>query len=299
MKTRRIQKSAGRSRRGFTLIELLVVISIIATLMALILPAIQQARANARNVECQNNLHNISVALEGYVTAHKGKLPPLHNGAANGSWIRQLLNGLGRPDLDKAFRTAADVATAQTAAVQVIQCPVDSNNFQQPGKTSYVANAGYSLVQASSPTAAQAAAYARFRRASGVFFNTAITKDSLLNGDGLAQTIFVAENTSTTNTYYATSVSTYIEQETTTPAASLALVPQIFTALNSVDAERQIINGSADYAIKSFHQGTVNVLMGDGSNRSLNADMNRGIFFRLYTSNGYSNGQALVPSDDF
>lgn len=58
--------------RGFTLVELLVVVSIIALLLAILLPALNKARDAAKVVRCQSNQRQIGLAAQAYINDNDG-----------------------------------------------------------------------------------------------------------------------------------------------------------------------------------------------------------------------------------
>jgi prepilin-type N-terminal cleavage/methylation domain-containing protein len=131
------QKSAirfPRVRRAFTIIELLVVIAIIGILVALLLPAIQEAREAARRVQCSNNMKQIGIALHNY---HNNNLR-LPYGSDYGTkptraptWPAMILPHMERQDHYDSFdftKTMDDPANAAAVAanVEAYRCPSDA-----------------------------------------------------------------------------------------------------------------------------------------------------------------------------
>ncbi|MDB5391453.1 MAG: hypothetical protein JWM11_7099 [Planctomycetaceae bacterium] len=127
-----------RSIRGFTLIELLVVIGIIAILLAMLLPAVQQAREAARKTQCRNNLKQIGIALAGYLESNR-VWPPSFLGPMEDSWSIQarILPFLdqtviySRIKFDRQWSNLQNLATGiPQMSIPAYLCPSDPNSSQ-------------------------------------------------------------------------------------------------------------------------------------------------------------------------
>jgi len=139
------RRAGGRRAGGFTLIELLVVIAVIATLVALLLPAVQQVRESARQTQCRDHLHQYAVALHSYEGAHRS-LPPgsLVDVGVSWGYTMYLFPFM---ELTNQYRTvrfqgldcAIEIKALQAAGrpdptsedVEFLHCPSDPNGGKQ------------------------------------------------------------------------------------------------------------------------------------------------------------------------
>jgi prepilin-type N-terminal cleavage/methylation domain-containing protein/prepilin-type processing-associated H-X9-DG protein len=82
------------TKRAFTLVELLVVVAIIGTLIGLLLPAVQSARASARRTQCASNMRQVTLGVIQYADAHRGRFPSRSHNEDDVSrklhWIEQI-----------------------------------------------------------------------------------------------------------------------------------------------------------------------------------------------------------------
>jgi prepilin-type N-terminal cleavage/methylation domain-containing protein/prepilin-type processing-associated H-X9-DG protein len=114
--------------RAFTLIELLVVIAVIALLMAILMPALQRVRRQARTVACQSNLRQWGILHAAYAAENDGRLPSAEYHDANPadpwwtswrwSWADRPESGLPAPETPSSasFQAVKDILRCPTAA---------------------------------------------------------------------------------------------------------------------------------------------------------------------------------------
>ena len=299
--------SAGTERsRGFTLIELLVVIAIIAILVALLLPAVQQAREAARRTQCKNNLKQIGLALHNYHDVHNcfppgwiavdpaTGLPDAHEGINGAGWGTFILPQLEQSNLYSRFDPNAAIHAPvnipfMNTVLQAYRCPSDP----QPDRWKISAEDAPGTVLAELPIANYVASFgtedlhhcelppgtapvtpAGQCMGNGPFFhNSSIRMRDFT--DGTSNTFVVGERrTRPTADWYSTWVGMIAE---------------------GAEAFQRVL-GCADHPpnsrfahfddFSSVHTGGAQFLLGDGSVRFISENIDEGTYRALATLQG-------------
>jgi prepilin-type processing-associated H-X9-DG protein/prepilin-type N-terminal cleavage/methylation domain-containing protein len=185
-----------KRRRAFTLIELLIVVGIIAVLIALLLPAIQSSREQARRAQCTNNLLELGIAMGNYASTHSVLPPGVVNDKGpiisqpvgyHHGWAVQILPFIGQENIYRRFNMEQSVyapsnETARSVIISTFMCPSSSRGWSLNGPMCYAGC--HHDVEA--PIAAD--------NHGVLYLNSHVRFDDIT--DGLAQTILLGEQKS-------------------------------------------------------------------------------------------------------
>ncbi len=191
--------------RGFTLVELLVVITILAMLVALLIPAVQAARNAARRTTCLNNEKQLTTAVLNYVTS-KQKFPPMFTAQPNWSragtaqavgWVPSILPYIEQNEYYRLYQSDQLFRQPRLEA-EVLICPSRAPT-NSPAPLCYVVNGGATdLVRNNEPMdyIDNGVFFDEFTptQGLGVKKTPPIDLAYLSSNDGTSKTILLAEN---------------------------------------------------------------------------------------------------------
>jgi prepilin-type N-terminal cleavage/methylation domain-containing protein/prepilin-type processing-associated H-X9-DG protein len=246
--------------RGFTLVELLVVIAIIASLIGLLLPAVQSAREAGRRNTCMNNASQLGKAVFLRDNAGLG-IPGWRNSMSITSttgyittWVPSLFPYLERQDLYRLYESGTVTkAVVQGTQLSILNCPTSPSDANNASKLCYAGNGGRGLKSGDTNPAGTAITTPNqsFRKGDGVMFEscgkagTRVTLDAVSAGDGTPTTLLFAEKCGTGQT-------NELNWSTMETDGNGNPLPALTSKMNSSDAAQTIAREPSGAALSAF-----------------------------------------------
>jgi prepilin-type N-terminal cleavage/methylation domain-containing protein/prepilin-type processing-associated H-X9-DG protein len=277
-------------RKGFTLIEVLVVISVISILIGLLLPAVQKVREAAARIQCQNNLHQLGLALHNYHDA-KQVFPPGYSAVASYSdgatdttpgwgWAAYLLPYIEQDNLFRQlnFNQPVQNSPGIQTVVKTYLCPSDltpasaftvPDGFGNPvalaAPSSYCACVGGDETGTADATGL------------GIFYRNSRTRITDVT-DGTSNTILVGEKSwSNANAMWAGAINNAVclrgkQNPCPGTGAAWSPAPSLVLSHSHLNNTNTDTDGGLD-DFSSRHPGGSNFVFADGSVRFLRSVM--------------------------
>jgi prepilin-type processing-associated H-X9-DG protein len=279
-------------RPGFTVLELLVVVGIIATLIALLVPAVQKAREAASRLQCANNLRQVGIALHNFHTA-KGGFPPAlwtlpANSGVDVTWAPYVLPYMDQEaafnayHFDERWDSPSNEAVSKTV-IPLLLCPTapPGPGNQGRGRTDYAATCRVDRVNNPfldplpkiDPTFVGVLGYNVYRKLTEIH-------------DGASNTLLLAEDAGQPNQWVMGKMVKTTGGQCAWVMPRAALKISGFNPVTMSTPGPCAVNCYNNNEIYSFHQGGANALFADGTVHFLSAGLDLNVAVALFTRDG-------------